>query len=403
MKKILLLLTAALLFVSCANPFPGDVTTEPLSESNTARATNGETMDTEDTTTKHAPVTDVDITEIGNIGFGFTEGNSANLTDEIIRKFYDAGIKTVRIVFLYPFSDVEGTTLSQNFSKARALAIKLYNSGFTVLGQTFWPGGWGANASTGEREWLNITGIPKALSDYSGDLYYEKMEDACYYMAKSLRKYVSYWLVSNEPNVSVYTGPMTDAQIIRFIRSCTEGLKAGNPNAKCGVNLLSRVDQARFNFYLRQLYGKNGFLDWVGLDGYFGSLQAGGPETWNSVITDCLKIITVPIIITEWSYPSPETDPLNTFPNQWDGHERGVESQAEYVAECISIFASYPEVIGAFWYQMADAHTGVCWECGQADCRLYSDWGLLYTDKTEKPAFFALSEAIKKITAENNG
>ena len=57
------------------------------------------------------------------------------------------------------------------------------------------------------------------------------------------------------------------------------------------------------------------------------------------------------------------------------------------------------EIIGALWYQMADAHTGVCWECGRADCRLYSDWGLLYTDKTEKPAFFAMSEAIKIITA----
>ena len=177
------------------------------------------------------------------------------------------------LYFCYPFRDASGKTVSDSFSKARAAAIKLASAGFTVVGQTCWPGGMGADSS-GQRTWLLHTGIPEAYARYDEDLTYDKMAEATRYIARSLKKYVEYWLVSNEPDIETYTGPMTDAQILRYINSCAKGIKEGNPNAKCGINLLGLVNPARSKLFVSRLYGNDSCLDWLGLDGYFGSLQA---------------------------------------------------------------------------------------------------------------------------------
>ena len=58
----------------------------------------------------------------------------------------------------------------------------------------------------------------------------------------------------------------------------------------------------------------------------------------------------------------------------------------------MKIFIKREEVIGTLWYQLYDSDA-VCWECGNPDCRLYSDWGILCEDLTGKPAMQAMAEA----------
>lgn len=399
MKKVLSLFLLPMLFLSAAACAGGsgknDSSTVTDGKAPTVSTVTTDKRDTTVQITGNAADTvqndDAPTTPIGNIGVGVTCGDTSKFTDETIEILKKNNIQCVRVVFLYPFRDASGKTVSDSFSKARAAAIKLASAGFTVVGQTFWPGGMGADSS-GQRTWLLHTGIPEAYARYDEDLTYDKMAEATRYIARSLKKYVEYWLVSNEPDIETYTGPMTDAQILRYINSCAKGIKEGNPNAKCGINLLGLVNPARSKLFVSRLYGNDSCLDWLGLDGYFGSLQAGGAETWDDYITQFHAIAKKPIIITEWSYPSPETDPLNTFPHRWEGHVRGKKAQADFVSACMKIFIKHEEVIGTLWYQLCDSDA-VCWECGNPDCRLYSDWGILCEDLTGKPAMQAMAEA----------
>ncbi len=363
--------------------------------SGSAETEQGETDMTTDMT--RPPDQEIPITEIGSIGVGVTCGDASMVTDELIGLLKKNNVTAYRLVFRYPFSDAEGKKIDPSFLKARAAAMKLDAAGITVIGQTFWPGGIGYDPATGKQEWLLHTGIPPQYADYESDLTYGKMTEATRYIAKSLGKYIEYWLVSNEPDIKTYTGPMTDEQIVRFVEACAKGIKEGNPNAKCGINLLGQVNKGRSLMLTKHLYRDGGLLDWIGLDGYFGSLQAGGPETWDAYITEFAEAAGTPVIITEWSYPSSETDPLGTFPHQWEGHRRGEQAQADYIKACMEVFSKHEEVLGTLWYQLTDSPPDApCWECGKTECRLYSDWGLFRSDLSEKPAMAAMAEAAAR-------
>ena len=102
----------------------------------------------------------------------------------------------------------------------------------------------------------------------------------------------------------------------------------------------------------------------------------------------------MPIVITEWSYSSAESDPLGTCKFHWEGHggARGPQTQAEYVTACMEVFARHPEIVGTLWYALHDQDE-VCWECGDPRCTLYSSWGLLNVDGSPKPALAAMDKA----------
>lgn len=170
MKKVLSLFLLPMLFLSAAACAGGS------GKNDSSTVTDGKvptvstvTTDKRDTTvqiTGSAADTvqndDAPTTPIGNIGVGVTCGDTSKFTDETIEILKKNNIQCVRVVFLYPFRDASGKTVSDSFSKARAAAIKLASAGFTVVGQTFWPGGMGADSS-GQRTWLLHTGIPGGI------------------------------------------------------------------------------------------------------------------------------------------------------------------------------------------------------------------------------------------------
>jgi len=323
---------------------------------------------------------------------GVTINQQSKITDEVVQLLKDHGITYVRIVFPYPFM-ADGLTPNAGYMMAKRVATQFHDAGIKVMGQTMWPGGMGYNATSGQVEWTSY--YPNVFTDYDDDYFYKMAKSSCKYLAKDLKDICNTWLISNEPDISTYTGPMTFQQITRFLEESAMGIKEGNPNATCGINMLVEVWEAYSLKFVRELYDEDSVFDWLGLDGYYATLQAGGPETWEYYINTFYEEAQVPIVITEWSYSSAEKDPLGTCKHQWADHgPRGPEVQAEYVTACMEIFCNHPEVIGTFWYALHN-EDGICWECGQPECNLYSSWGLLNVDSTEKPALDAMLEASK--------
>lgn len=342
-----------------------------------------------------------DPTESGAVGetvidmrrdVGVTINNQSVIDADVVRTLKEHGITYVRIVFPYPFN-ADGITPNAAYVMAKKVATMFYEAGIKVMAQCMWPGGMGYDAATGGIAWHS--NYPEVYTDYDDDYFYKMVTSATKYMAKDIKSICSTWLIGNEPDISTYTGPMTVKQIVRFTQACTDGVKAGNPSASCGVNMLVAVWEEYSMKLVRELYQEDDRLDWLGLDGYYATLQEGGPETWEYYINTFYEAAQVPIVITEWSYSSAENDPLGTCRYQWEGHgDRGPEVQAEYVTACMEIFARHPEVIGTFWYALNN-ESGVCWECGDPLCNLYSSWGLLNADNTPKPALDAMYEASK--------
>ncbi len=328
---------------------------------------------------------------------GVTVNFPERVTDENIEELKKNGITYVRLFFYYPFNS-DGSTPSLSYITAKKSAKRFHDAGFKIMAQSFWPGGRGYDAQTNSVRW--ISNLPEVYEDFDDEYFYKIAQTATKYMAKDLAEICDTWLISNEIDISTYTGTMTVDQIVRYVKACTEGVREGNPNASCGVNMLVEVSEARSRQLVDALYGEEPVLDWLGLDGYYATLQAGGPERWEYYINTFYEAAKVPIVITEWSYSSAESDPLGTCKFQWEGHgNRGAEVQAEYVAACMDIFVQHPEVIGTFWYALHDQDE-VCWECGNPECNLYSSWGLLHVDGSPKPSLEAMGEAAERFRAK---
>ena len=110
-----------------------------------------------------------------------------------------------------------------------------------------------------------------------------------------------YWQVANEPDIDIFKGDMTDEQSVRFLISVAKGLKKGNPNAKPGINLGFMTPYSEW--LLRELYQiPDTPFEYIGLDGYMGSWQPGGPSDWLWYIDKAYDITGKPVIINEWGY-----------------------------------------------------------------------------------------------------
>lgn len=322
---------------------------------------------------------------------GVTVNFPGKIDDDTVQLLKGSGITYVRLVFSYPFG-TDGVTPNAAYLMTKKTARRFYDAGIKVMAQSFWPGGRGYDDQTGTIKWFS--NLPGFYNDFDDDYFYKTVKTATKFMAEDLKDICSTWLISNEIDINTYTGDMTFDQIIRYVKAATDGVRTGNPESSCGVNLLTEVWEAYSLKFVNALYGENPTLDWLGLDGYYGTLQQGGPETWEHYITTFSEAAKVPIVITEWSYSSAESDPLGTCKFHWEGHggARGPQTQAEYVTACMEVFARHPEIVGTLWYALHDQDE-VCWECGDPRCTLYSSWGLLNVDGSPKPALAAMDKA----------
>ena len=176
-----------------------------------------------------------------------------------------------------------------------------------------------------------------------------------------------------------------------------------------GINLGFLTDYSRW--LLKELYADEDCpFDYLGLDAYFGSWQPGGPENWNGYIDETYEIAGKPIMINEWGYSSLYSSPktrdleLKEYYNQdvcrhksWDRvwkKEHSREEQAEYILQCLEIFANHPAVIGNFFFRWSDTET--CWQCGEPECPAECAWGLVDVTQKPKPAYYAYQEGVSK-------
>ncbi len=336
-------------------------------------------------------------------GVAVTELNT--LSEETLSTLKASGITFVKVHVPYPF-DAGGKPNNSYIAAKRAVKL-IYDCGLEPLCQSFTPGGNAYNAATGQVEWMSY--LPGVFENYDDPYFYRMLTQACEYIGKDLKDYCNAWLISNEPNLAVFTGPMTVEQICNYISTCAQGIKAGNPNAYCGVNIFGAADKAKAMRLIPKLYGEDSTLDYLGLDSYFGTLVAGGAESWEDYIDTYYNMANVPIMITEFSYSSyvyneehrkndstglAYNSPVcrdKQFSFQWEGHERNEQTQLEYAKKCLEIFKNHEEVIGWCWFSNIDKD-GACWECGDPYCPMESSWGLLRSDGAAKPVLGAFSE-----------
>ena len=341
---------------------------------------------------------EITAVELMKNGCGAAVTQLDSLSEESLKLLKESGITFIKVHIPYPFAS-DGT-LTTNYMTAKRAVKMIYNVGLEPVCQSFTPGGNAYNSSTGKVEWMSY--LPNVFEDYDDAYFYKVLRNGTEYIAKDLKEYTNCWIVSNEPNLTVFTGPMTFEQIQKYITTCAEGLKSGNPSAYCGVNIFASADKNRAMRLIPMLYGENSALDYLGLDSYFGTLVEGGAESWDDYIYTYYNMTGVPIMITEFSYSSyvyednkRQNDSTGLaynnavcrdkrFSCEWDNHLRNEETQAEYARACLKIFKQHKEVIGWCWFSNIDK-TGPCWECGDTNCPMESSWGLLRSDGTAKP------------------
>ncbi len=345
--------------------------------------------------------------DLMNDGMGITCNDISSLTNEVLDALKKAGFEYIKIHVPYPF-EANGSTITTNYLHAKLAMKKIKEHGMAVLAQSFTPGGNRYDSKTGTIGWFS--NLPDVYSSFDDPYFYKIARAGCEYISRDLKDYATHWLVTNEPDINVFTGSMTIDQISAYILACAEGLDSGNPGVKTGVNLFVSVNPSYSLQIVKNIYKTGTPLDFLGLDSYFGTLVEGSPESWSNYIDQFYAASGAPILITEWAYSSAVYDPSlvkansglkynsdvcrnKKFSFEWAGHERNKETQAEYVTACMKIFSEHPAVIGSFWFCIQD-FDGPCWECGEIKCPMNSEWGMLRSDNTAKPALDAYVKAI---------
>jgi hypothetical protein len=190
--------------------------------------------------------------------------------------------------------------------------------------------------------------------------------------------------------------------MIAFLFAGARGVKRGNPNARAGINIGFLTDYSKMQ--IERLYGvPDTPFDYIGLDGYMGSWQPGGPEDWVTYIDNAVAFAGKPAIINEWGYSSLSRGAAADDPERKKHYNQEVcatmawshvwrtahslEEQAEYIGAALEIFAAHPQVIGNFFFKWSDDAT--CWQCGRAGCPAECAWGLVDVNGKPKPAYYA--------------
>lgn len=310
--------------------------------------------------------------------------------------------------YVFPFADRIGGALSDAFLRSEEQVERYLAEGFSVLASFPGPGSMCYMPDSGKTVYYRA--MPDWMGELTDESYYAQLFDAAAFLAERTRGRITWWQVANEPDIDIFYGPLTREQNLRFLTQTARGLLAGNPDAKPGINLGYINDYARF--LLQHLYAvPDSPFAYLGIDGYMGSWQEGGPETWRSYIDETARLSGKPILINEWGYSSldhgekyNDLEHKNHYNQQvcydkrwhisWsEGHTPA--EQARYVSICQRIFAEHPAVIGNFFFRWSD--TDACWQCGEADCPAECAWGCVDVNQQPKPAYYALQEGNRTL------
>jgi hypothetical protein len=314
------------------------------------------------------------------------------------------GVRWVRQGYPFPFADEKGT-LSEQFLAADKKIERYRAEGFDILCSFTGPGSMRYMPDAGKTVYYRA--VPEYLGDPSEERYHKLLFEAAAFLGDYTKGRIKWWQIANEPDIDIFYGPLSEKDNIRYLLNAANGVLKGNPDAQCGINLGYINDYARM--LLREIYAvPHSPFAYLGIDGYMGSWQPGGPQSWVSYIDETAALSGKPIIINEWGFSSLQRGEKYTDLERKNHYNQDVcrnkswhiswgkghtpDEQARYVRECLPIFAEHPAVIGNFFFRWGD--TPNCWQCGEADCPAECAWGCVDCGQNPKPAYYALKEGI---------
>jgi hypothetical protein len=319
-----------------------------------------------------------------------------------------AGIRWLRGHGGLPYEDKVGGKIRPRFEEMVRRCEREAGLGFKILASTPTPGSSRYDPQTKTTHWQYS--LPAWAGTHDEDRYYETLRASCAEAARRMKGLADWWQIANEPDIETFRGPLSDDQMERFLLESARGIKDGNPAAHCGINLGGPNDYARR--LAQKIYGIEACpFDYVGIDGYFGSWQRGGPENWPAFIDEAHALTGRPVIIAEWGYSSLQKGKITDDPERKKHYNQDVcrkkewgkvwklehspEEQAAYIRACVGIFADHPHCIGNFFFRWGD--TATCWQCGQPDCPAECAWGMVDVNGEPKPAFYALKDRNRSL------
>ena len=321
-------------------------------------------------------------------------GDVAPEDDQVLEERIDlmrrAGVEWILCDIPFPFEGAVGRA-SPAFRNFAAVLDRWHGAGFKVLGVTPYPAGF-------EEGWKIEAGRPGSRGFL--DIY----EEVCRFVAAEYAETVGAWVIGNQLNLERFRRPMTEAEALELMKRGGAGVKRGNAEALAGVNMFG-FDRTALRMYSR-LYPNDAVeFDYVGTNGFFGTFDPGGPDTWHEKLALLKELTGRPIIVLECGYPSRGecmTDDerasgrthheYGKLPYVWrDAHSP--EEQAAYLERAFWILTGSPDVKGAFWFSWFDRPK--CWNCGRADCPAGTANGLVDLDEKPKPAYHAFGRVAR--------
>jgi hypothetical protein len=321
-----------------------------------------------------------------------------------------AGIGWIRQDFPFPFAERIGGTLADGYMKAKAEAQGWAAKGMRLMGVTplHGVGGYKADVS-GKYQFIWNDFLPAYMGGLNSEEFSRNYQELCAFLAADLIGIVQMWQISNELNIPMFAGPLSYYNGCELILHGAMGLKQSDPSLIVGPN--SALPNMRYYFYGR-LYAdpRATYLDYVGIDGYYGTWDPGSPQSWDTALTELYDLTRVPMLVNEWGYSSaggmmsvehsqssiPECQ-VKQWRHAWgEGHTPA--SQAAFVRDTMGIFHKHRKhLLGAFFYRWEDQEA--CWQCGSPDCPVETAWGLVDRQGQPKPSFFTHQEGVEKLLA----
>lgn len=321
----------------------------------------------------------------------------------------EAGIGWLRQSFPFPFRDRVGGELTEEYVERRERVRELAAEGFRILGVTPLPGiATRERDEEGRLEWRRWNPrVPDWCGPPGTERFARTYGETCAWLADDLHGQVPVWQVANELDIPPFAWEMNPRQSCDLIVAGARGLKDADGSLTVGFNLTA--GRGKTYYFLGYFYGRtDGLLDYCGLDGYYGTWQPGGPESWAERIAEVHALTGRPLLINEWGFSSAggvmsgeeaeqrlSTCQTHRWRNSW-GPGHNPEGQAAFVRQAFDVFAEHrDQLLGLSFYRWEDQDE--CWQCGEAGCPAETAWGLVDRDGRPKPAFHAFKEGAARL------
>lgn len=325
------------------------------------------------------------------------------------------GTKWVRLGVPYPWEDRVSGAYAPGFLRAVGEITAWRRQGFEVLCSTPALGSTRFNPEVGDTVWHS--GYPAWMGSPADEDFYPALEAGISEICAMTKHLVTWYQLGNEPDFQVFIGPTTYEQNVRFNTVWVNTMKACYPGSKVGINLAGVAGDGTITDYAvnltRKLYRELALpYDYLGLDGYFGCWQPGGPANWIPYMDTMAQISGKPLIINEWGYGTNYEAPFERdfdrkgfynninckqkrWNNMWEGRPHTPELQADYIRQCYALFADHPACLGAFFFRWGDSER--CWQCGEKDCPTETHWGVVDVDQNPKPGYYGYQSIIREL------